>query len=130
MQVEHREFILVRAKGCPTSSEIGSLYCLAPKGSCSRGVQAGCERGAKSQVSAWCDGQSADCCSACELTWSVVIMCCVDEWTCLGCEPWLPFYSLKGRRAFTCLIGDFPCWVVKPQSRPCRSSPIPSLRHG
>ena len=30
---------------CPTSSEIGGLYCLAPKGACSRGVQAGCERG-------------------------------------------------------------------------------------
>ena len=30
---------------CPTSSEIGDLYCLAPKDACSRGVQAGCERG-------------------------------------------------------------------------------------
>jgi len=32
-------------QGCPTSNEIGGLYCLAPKDACSRGVQAGCERG-------------------------------------------------------------------------------------
>ena len=29
---------------CPTSSEIGGLCCLTPKGACGRGVQAGCER--------------------------------------------------------------------------------------
>jgi len=26
-------------RGCPTSSEIGGLYCLAPKGACSRGYK-------------------------------------------------------------------------------------------
>jgi len=49
---------------------------------------------AKSQVSAWC-GQSAGCCSVKE--------CCVR--VCFSklvrslpsCEPWLPFYSPKGR---------------------------------
>ena len=32
-------------QGCPTSSEIRGLCCVAPKGACSRGLQAGCERG-------------------------------------------------------------------------------------
>ena len=47
---------------CPTSSEIGGLYILAPKGACSRGVQAGCERGL-SPRSRLCGGQSAGRCS-------------------------------------------------------------------
>jgi len=41
--------------------EIGGLYCLAPKGACSRGIQAGLRERAKSQVSALCGGQSAIC---------------------------------------------------------------------
>ena len=45
MQVQHREFILVRAKDALRPVRSGGLYCLAPKGACSRGVQAGCERG-------------------------------------------------------------------------------------
>ena len=51
---------------CPTSSEIGGLYCLAPIGACSRGVQAGCERGL-SPKSRLCGGQNASCYSVSEL---------------------------------------------------------------
>jgi len=65
---------------CPTSSEIGGLYNLAPKGACSRGVQAGCERGL-SLKSRLCGGQSAECYSVNELTMkcvSVVWLSCVS----------------------------------------------------
>ena len=51
---------------CPTSSEIGDLYCLAPKCACSRGVQVGCERGL-SPKSRLCGGQDASCYSMSEL---------------------------------------------------------------
>jgi len=45
MQVEHREFILVRAKDALRPARSGICIALHPKGACSRGVQAGCERG-------------------------------------------------------------------------------------
>jgi len=44
MQVEHREFILVQA-GDALRLVRSEMYCLAPKGACSQGVQAGCKRG-------------------------------------------------------------------------------------
>ena len=47
---------------CPTSSGIGGLYILAPKGACTRGVQAGCERGLSPRPRL-CGGQSAGRCS-------------------------------------------------------------------
>ena len=72
---------------CPTSSEIGGLYSLAPKSACSRGVQVGCERGL-SPRSRLRGGQSAGCCSVNERGGRV----CVSSG-----EPWLSFYSLKGR---------------------------------
>jgi len=65
MQVEHREFILVRAKNALRPVRSGSLYNLAPKGACSRGVQAGCERGL-SPKSRLYGGQSAGGYSASE----------------------------------------------------------------
>ena len=117
--------------------EIGGLYCLAlKKVLVVGGVHAGCERGL-SPKSRLCVVDRALLATLREnslgVWWSCVV--CMDEpelsgSTCLGCEPWLPFYSLKGRRVFTCEFGDFLCWVVKPQSRPCRGSPIPSLRYG
>jgi len=63
-------------QGCPTSSEIGGMYCLAPKGACSRGVQAGCERGL-SPKSRLRGGQSAGCYSVNELAVKCVIVGCV-----------------------------------------------------
>jgi hypothetical protein len=81
---------------CPTSSEIRDLYSLAPKGACSRGIQAGCERGL-SPKSRLCGGQSAGCCSVSKCGGRV----CVFGEPALSCEPWLPFYSLKGRQGFT-----------------------------
>jgi len=53
--------------GCPTSSEIGGLYCLAPKGACSRGIQAGCERGLSPKSRLVRGGQSAGCYSVSKL---------------------------------------------------------------
>ena len=45
MQVEHRELYWFGLRMPYVQCEIGSLYCLAPESSCSRGIQAGCERG-------------------------------------------------------------------------------------
>ena len=67
MQVEHREFILVRAKDALRPVRSGGLYCLAPKGACSMGVQAGCKRGLSPKSRLMCGGQSAGCYSVSEL---------------------------------------------------------------
>jgi len=79
---------------CPTSSEIDGLYCLAPKGACSRGVQAGCER-RLSPKSRLCGGQSAGGCSRSE---------CVDR-VCMNLvnlnlvvSPGSPFIASRGDR--------------------------------
>jgi len=45
MQVEHRELYWFGLKMPYIKCEIGGLYCLAPESACSRGIQAGCERG-------------------------------------------------------------------------------------
>jgi len=50
--------------------EIGGLYCLALKGACSRGVQAGCERGLSPKSRFMRDGQSAGYYSVSELACS------------------------------------------------------------
>jgi len=82
---------------CPTSSEIDDLYCLAPKGACSRSVQAGCERGfdPKSRL---CGGQSAGGYSGSKCRGRGCVNFCKPA---LSCELWLSFYSLKGRQGFT-----------------------------
>jgi len=84
--------------------EIGGLYCLAPKGVCSRGVQAGCEKGL-SPKSRFCVVGRALLATLHENSLGVVVFLCV-AWSCLGCEPWLPFYSLKGAQDFTCVSSD------------------------
>ena len=89
MQVQHREFILVRAKDALRPVRSGGLYNLAPKGACSRGVQAGCERGL-SPKSRLCGGQSVGCyyASECgELCVLVLIM-----------SPGSPFIASRGGR--------------------------------
>ena len=61
---------------CPTSSEIGGQYCLAPNGARGRGVQADCERGLGPKSRLY-GGQSAGDYSASE---------CGDR-VCELCEP-------------------------------------------
>jgi len=52
--------------------EIGGLYYLAPKGACSRGVQAGCERGV-SPKSRLCVVDRALLATLCENSLGVVV---------------------------------------------------------
>jgi len=113
--------------------EIGSLYCLVPKGACSRSVQAGCERGL-SPKSRLCVMGRALLATLCENSLGVwccfaVVVCCVDG-RVLVVSPGSSFIVSRGTQGFTCMIGDLLCWVVMPQSWPYRSLPIPSLRHG
>jgi len=93
--------------------EIGSLYCLAPKGACSRGVQAGCERGLSSK-SRLCVVDRALLATLRENSFGIVVfvcgltVCCVDELV-LVVSPGSPFIVLRGAQVFTCVIGDFLC---------------------
>jgi hypothetical protein len=41
VQEEHKRFILVQAKECPTSSEEGETCIILHRGACGRGLQAG-----------------------------------------------------------------------------------------
>jgi len=64
---------------CPTSSEIRDLYCLAPKGACSMGIQAGCERGL-SPKSRLRGGQDASCYSTSELAMKCISVVWLNLW--------------------------------------------------
>jgi len=70
--------------------EIAGLYCLAPKGACGRGVQAGCERGL-SPKSRLCVVDRALLTTLRENSLGVECDDCLDcvlcVWPCLGCEP-------------------------------------------
>jgi len=60
--------------------EIEGLYCLATKGACSRGVQAGCERGL-SPRSRLCVADRARLATLCVNSLGVVVLCALS----LGC---------------------------------------------
>jgi len=64
--------------------EIGGLYCLAPKGACSRGIQAGCERGLSPRSRLYVvDRALLATLNVCGLVWSSSVVSVVSlPWMC------------------------------------------------
>ena len=75
--------------------ESRSLYCLTPESACSRGIQAGCERGLSLRSRLW-EVSGVECTTGgLHLCLECCCFCC-----CVGWVPCLPFYSRKGWLGF------------------------------
>ena len=87
MQVEHREFILVRAKNALRPVRSGVCIALYPEVLVVGGVQAGCERGL-SPKSRLCGGQSASYYSMSELAMKCMSVVWLNSWLNLVKLSW------------------------------------------
>jgi len=84
--------------------EIGGLYYLAPKGACSRGVQAGRERGL-SPRSRLCVVDRARLATLCVNLLGAMVLCVLIACV-LDVSPGSPFIVSSGHKVFTCVTGD------------------------
>ena len=100
MQEEHRELYRFGLSVPYVQCESRGLYCLATKGACSRGVQAGCERGLspKSRLCGVDRVVLATLERVCVLSCLVFLRCERVLDVCSGSS----FIATRGRRAFTC----------------------------